>query len=75
MNNETNKANVLTELARRNAEVFKIAVRDQNQKILDQQIQINGLVNTISLLQNRMNEQEQRMNILQVKLMGRGATV
>lgn len=62
----------LEELGRRNAEIFNNVVKEQNKKILDQQIQINGLVNTISSLQERLNLMEQKIIMLQVKMTGNG---
>ncbi len=73
-NKDANKERTLQELSRRNAEIFNLAIREQNAKIVDMQSQINGLLNTISVLQDRLNQQDQRIGLLQYKIMGTGPT-
>jgi hypothetical protein len=69
MNND-----IISELSRKNAHSFNITVKDQNNKLLAMQLEIDGLKNTISVLQERLNDQQNFINFMRIKYMGNGPT-
>jgi len=65
---------VISELSRKNSAAFNLTVREQNAKLEAMKIEIDGLKNTISVLQERLNQQENFIQVMRIKFMGTGAT-
>jgi len=65
----------MKELHRRNTETVEQVIKEQNQKILDQQIRIDGLNNSMSILMERLNKIEQIILIQKIQSTGTGASV
>jgi len=68
------KEKTIQEISKRNSETFNLVVREQNAKIAEQQKEINGLKNSISVLQERLTQQESFINIMRIKFAGNGPT-
>lgn len=65
----------MDELSKRNTLTVIQEIKAQNHKILEQQKQIDGLLNTISTLQQTINQLEHRILLWQSKQVGTGPTV
>ncbi len=59
-------------LNKKNAEIFNITIKHQNELINSMQIEINGLKNTISMLDNRINYINTYISEQRIKQMGNG---
>jgi len=62
----------LEKVSARNTQAFEAALNGLTKKINDQQVQINGLTSTISVLYDRMNQLENLLRMEKIKQMGTG---
>ena len=62
-------------IARRNTDSFEQQIKEVTAKMYTQQIQIDGLQNTISTLYARMNQLEQKLVLQKMQSMGTGPSV
>jgi uncharacterized coiled-coil protein SlyX len=62
-------------IARRNTDSFEQQIKEVTAKMYAQQIQIDGLQNTISTLYARMNQLEQNLVLQKMQSMGTGPSV
>lgn len=62
----------ITEISKRNAETFNLVVKQQNEKIENQQKKIDLMNNTISDLTSKLNVLEQEMLMQKAKSFGTG---
>lgn len=60
---------------KRNTETFEQAIKDLTAKVMEQQIVITGLTNTIGTLNNKLNELESLIMILKIRSVGTGPSV
>ena len=65
----------MDDLTRRNTETVRNTIKDMSDKILSQQIRIDGLNATITTLNNRIDNLERILNLMRAKQSGTGATV
>ena len=65
----------MEKINRRNTETIEQKLKDMTVQILEQQIRINGLNNSMSSLMERQNSLERMVYDIKVKLTGTGATV
>jgi len=69
------KEKVQTDLNRRNTESVILTIADMNARIYEQAIRIDGLNNSIHVLQSRITELENLTILQKVKLTGHGPSV
>ena len=63
---------MLNELNKRNTETVEQALKDMYSKIQEQQIRIDGLLNTLSILSAKLNTLELTLMLQKAKSMGTG---
>jgi len=63
------------EVSRRNAGSVLAILAEQDSKIHDQQKRIDGLVASMSILMDRMNQMEHTVGLQKARQMGNGPTV
>lgn len=63
------------DLNRRNTAAVEQQLKEQDKIIREQQVRIDGLVSSLSSLQERMNLLEQSLNMMRAMLAGRGPSV
>ncbi len=65
----------MNDLNRRNTLTVEQVLKELNEKVLSQQIRIDGLVSTISSLMERLNGLELSVLMMRVNLTGKGPSV
>ena len=65
----------MEKINRRNTETIEQKLKDMTIQILEQQIRIDGLNNSMSSLMERQNSLERMVYDIKIKLTGTGATV
>lgn len=63
------------DLNRRNTAAVEQQLKEQDKIIREQQIRIDGLLSSLSSLQERINLLEQSLNMMRAMLAGRGPSV
>lgn len=63
------------DLNRRNTAAVEQQLKEQDKIIREQQVRIDGLLSSLSSLQERINLLEQSLNMMRAMLAGRGPSV
>ena len=70
-----NRQEVISEVNQKNVNSIEQSIKSMNEQILNQQIQINNLHNTLSTIYDRLAILENFISVQRAKLMGTGPSV